>query len=89
MKLTKSELKEMVAREIKNQLNEGENKDLNEGMAVDESHYFELKKKCEKDFSQVYDLAQRLEDMMYDDDPMEDPMDLIEQLQALAGKWMR
>lgn len=81
MKLTKTQLKEMVDREI--------NKQLNEGMAVDEKHYFELKARHERDFKKILELADRLEDLIYDEDHFEDPFDLLDEIKALAGKHIR
>ena len=81
MKVTATQLKEMVKSTI--------TKQLKEGMAVDEKHYFELKARHERDFRAILELAERLDELMFDDDPIEDPMDLLDEIKALAGKHVR
>jgi len=83
MKLTKTQLKEMVGREI--------GKQLDEGFGIDENQYYELKKRLEGDFLEIYRLTDRLENALYheNDEDAEDPLDLVEEIKNLAGEHVR
>lgn len=84
MKLTKTQLKEIVTREI--------GKQLDEGMADLEQDAFQLKSllyRLEKDFGKIYELAQQLNNIMYDDDALDDPSDLLDQIVTIAGQHIR
>lgn len=80
MKLTKTQLREMISGEV--------NKLLSEGMAVDENEYFRMKAKLVRDFTKIYELVEQLEDAMYDEDTML-PEDLVDQIRNIAGRHVR
>lgn len=85
-KLTKAQLKEMVGREIRKQLDAKKNKPVKEGLAVDEDEYFRMKGGLEKDISKAFYMLQKAIDAIYDE---EDAIDIIEEAMEILGRHVR